>query len=283
MNIKTLIASSPLPNFESEILLAFLLKKDRTFIITYLDKNISSRNYSDFKKLEKKRLSGYSIAHILSEKEFFSLKFKINKHTLAPRPLTELMVEEALAKAISIPQDLIIVDIGTGSGAIIISLAKELRRLNPPLFKKIKFLAIDISRPALRIAQENLKKHRLSTKIKLFYGDLGNPLKKIDLRNNNLIITANLPYLTPKQSNTLPSIQKEPKIALEGGFDGLRLYDKLFKQLSNLECKHLTCICEFNSKQSAKISNLAKKYFKSGKFKLKKDLSKQTRFLVIEK
>lgn len=280
LSIKTIITNSSLPNFESEILLAFLLHKRREFIITHPERKININNYKKFKRLEKKRLAGYSIAHLVGEKEFFGLIFKVNKHTLIPRPLTELIVEEVITNPIS--PNTTIIDVGTGSGAIIISLAKELKKINYSLFKKINFIAIDISKPALKIAKENAKLHRLNNQINFYQGNLTEPIKPLDLSSQKLMITANLPYLTPQQTKTLPTIQKEPKIALNGGSGGLILYQKLFKQLDKIKYKELTCICEINPNQKKGMTNLIKKHFESAKFKFKKDLMKKDRFVIIK-
>lgn len=282
MDLKTVLVQSPLPSFESEILLAFLLQKKREFILAHPERRITEAKYIKFRKLEKKRLAGYSVAHLIGQKEFFSLKFKVTKDTLVPRPLTELLVEEIINIIQSIPQATII-DIGTGSGAIIVATAKELKKTHPNIFKKDTFIATDISPAALKVAKENIKYHHLDTKIKTYQGDLLSALKNKDFQHQELIISANLPYLSPHEIKSLPTIQKEVRSALVGGFDGLRLYKKLFQQLNKVSCKKFTCICEFNAQQKIAIHKLAQKYIPDVHCRFKKDLANKTRFMIIER
>lgn len=269
---------------EAEILASFLLNKTREHILGHPEIEISPSLYNKFKVLEKKRLKNYPIAYLIGEKEFYGLNFKVNKDVLVPRPETEMMVDKIIDilkqeknnKQTTRP---LIIDIGTGSGAIIVSIASELKKLWPDNFKNIEFKALDISADALKIARNNARLHNLKA-IKFYKGDLLNPVAK-SLTDRNLIIAANLPYLTPSQVKGSPSISREPELALVAGNDGLKYYRELFKQLENIKYKSLTLFCEIDPSQSDSITSLAKTYFPTAKLEIIKDLANLDRFLKI--
>lgn len=280
---------SSLPAAETEILLSFLLNKSRVFILTHPATAISPANYKKFRALETKRLKSWPLAYLTGQKEFYGLDFKVTPAVLTPRPETEMIVEKILNKIKEDESKLhrIIIDLGTGSGAIIIAVAQEIRRLFPNKFISTDFVAVDISPRALTVAKQNAKKHKLAGLIKFYRGDLLTPLAltKQKLLGRQLIIAANLPYLTPQQIKAAPSIQREPHLALAGGHDGLKYYRRLFQQLSRLDLNTtaLLLICEIDPDQKSLIENLAKRYFPAAHTKVDQDLSGQLRFLTISK
>ena len=239
MNVKTALnwASKKLINIPSntldaEILLAFVLKKDKVWLFTNLQKNISFLNLLKFKRLINKRSKYFPVAYLTNHKEFYGLDFKINKNVLVPRPLTEDIINKALKIiALNPKRPLTIADIGTGSGIIIISLAKKLSEQED--LNNFKFYASDISTSALKIAKYNAKKHNLQNNISFLKGSLLKPFKNLKI---DLILT-NLPYLTLNDFYKEKSIQQEPKIALIGNF-----YEQLFLQIKKdlQKSKYLT-------------------------------------------
>ncbi len=254
-------------------MLAFLLHKNREFLLTYPEKKISSTIYKKFKQLEEKRLNHWPIAYLLGHKEFYGLDFIVNQQVLTPRPETELIIDQVL-ELITIKKPDIIIDVGTGSGAIIITLAQKIK-------PRISFLATDISTSALKIANQNARHHRVDKKIKFYQGNLLTPI--IDkLSGRDLLITANLPYLTPKQIKNSPSIQWEPLLALNGGPNGLRYYYELFQQLNKVSYQSLTLLCEIDSTQKLEIKKLAQKYFSGCFLEIKKDLAGKDRLLILK-
>ena len=295
MTILDLQKKYHLPSGETEILMAFLLGKDKEFILTHPELIISPNVYKKFKELEKKRLAGWSIAVLIGHKEFYDLDFKVNKNVLVPRPETELMVDEILSITKKIKNDLMLVDLGTGSGVIIISVASEIKRINQLQYKKTIFRAVDISASALKVAKSNATLNKQDKKIKFLKGNLLEPLINKDDFNNllshELIIAANLPYLTPNQVNTSPSIKKEPRLALVAGSDGLKYYQELFKQVKEIKNifdfdsdpdKPITILCEIDPSQTKSIKALMKKYFSSAKIEIKKDLAGRNRLVIIK-
>jgi release factor glutamine methyltransferase len=257
-----------------ELILAYVLKKSREFIIAHPEHKLTKSQIAKSKLLIKKRLKGVPIAYLTGHKEFYGLDFKVNKNVLIPRPETELMIEEASNLITRNPQPITLVDIGTGSGCIIITLAS--------LIKNCKLLAIDISEKALVVTKQNAKLNNVYKKIKFLKGDLLKPIinSKFVIHNSKLIITANLPYLTPTQIKNSPTIKYEPKLALTAGLDGLKYYRQLFKQIKTLpNVKYV--LCEIDPSQTLKIKKLIKRELPKANCQIKKDLSGLNRLVVI--
>ncbi|MFA5886583.1 MAG: HemK/PrmC family methyltransferase [Patescibacteria group bacterium] len=286
--VSLIFKESALPRLETEILMAFLLHKNREFILTHPETKISPVLYKQFKVLETKCLKDWPVAYLTLKKEFYGLNFKVNPAVLIPRPETELFIDNILSliRDQTFLGELTIIDVGTGSGAIIIAVASELRRLFPTRFKKITLVGTDISVAALNIARQNVKNYKLNKKIKLYHGHLLMPLKlnKQKLLNREFIIAANLPYLTPAQIKKSPTISREPRLALDGGWLGLKYYRELFKQLAKLNSLGLKShvFCEIDPGQTLKIKLLAKKFFPAAKVKIQNDLAKKNRLLIIK-
>lgn len=239
---------------DAELLLAFVLGKNRSYILGHDEIVLTNKQNISFNKLIAQRARFVPVAYILGYKEFFGLKFKVTKDTLVPRPDSEILVEEAIKIA---NKQSTLIDIGTGSGCLIISVIKN---------TGVQGYGLDISSKALAIAKQNAKNHGLNKKIKFLKSNLLSNLK-ID-KSKNLIILANLPYLNTKEMKE-KTIQREPKSALYGGVDGLVYYKKLAKQLKPYS--NYTLLCEINPGQK----NGFKKIFPKAEFK--KDLSGRIR------
>ena len=266
---------------EAEILISFLLNKTRETVLIHPEIKINISLYKKFNRLQNKRLENHPIAYLTGQKEFYGLNFKVNKSVLVPRPETEMMVDKIIEETSQHLKDKpLLIDIGTGSGAIIISLAAELKKEYPDIYKNLQFIASDISRDALQIAKTNSKNLLGTKKIKFYRGNLLEPVKKI-VKNRNIIIAANLPYLSPAQVKESPSISREPRLALIAGSDGLKYYRLLFKQLQNSNYKSLILFCEIDPSQTKSITSLAKIFFPCANLKIIKDLSERDRFLKI--
>ena len=251
---------------DSEILLSTVLGKSREEILINLDEKINSRDIFSFKKLIERRSSKEPLAYILKEKEFWSKKFEVNESTLVPRPETELMLE----KLIKIYKDkkINILDIGTGSGCILISLLSEL--------KNSIGVGIDISTEALKIAKKNAKKHKINNKI-FFYNKSFTEIydRKFDL------IVSNPPYLLTKDIRNLQEDIKrfEPLIALDGGNDGLDVIKKVIYKAKNILKFDGMLALEIGNGQFRKVSNILFKNNFRIKYKLK-DYKDNTRIII---
>ncbi len=229
---------------DSEILLSKTLNKSREEILTNLDKKIDKKKFSKFKEYLKRRSKNEPIAYILQEKEFWSKKFAVDKSTLIPRPETELLVEKLLE--IFNNKRITILDIGTGSGCILISLLMNL--------KQSQGLGIDISKNAIRVARVNASKHKIFDRAKFHIKSAEQIIvdKKFDL------IVSNPPYIERKDIKNLSDDIKrfEPRMALDGGNDGLDLIKKvIYKSKEILKIKG-TLALEIGNEQIKKVSKI---------------------------
>jgi release factor glutamine methyltransferase len=266
--------------FEQEMLLSHILKKTREHVLTHPEIGLDKNQLAKYKELSARRLKNEPMAYILGHKGFYGLDFKVNRYTLIPRPETELLVEEIIKFK---PNDETIIDIGTGSGNIIISLAKNIQNKN-------KFYGIDISEKALKIAKLNSKKNKVGKKIKFIESDLLSYFlkNKNALKNKKIILVANLPYLSKNiYEHTPPDVKKyEPKSALISERDGLGHYKKLLKQLEqlikNFYMFRVTCYMEFSPEQKTKMIRLIKQYFPKSEIEFKKDLAQKWRMLIVK-
>ena len=271
------------PRLEADVLLFFVLQKSRAWVLSRPEFKLTRFQIFRIRNLARQRIKGKSLALLTGEKEFYGLRFKVNKHVLVPRPETEMMVDVIRKQKIENRKQTIFVDVGTGSGCIIISLAKKFKKLQYPI-PNIKYLAVDNSKKALRVAKQNAILHGLENKIKFLHGNLLSPLIKSNLITNYqspITILANLPYLTPEQLKHSPTVQFEPKNALVGGSDGLKYYRELFEQLKSLKNKKITVLCEIDDSQADAISELIKEKLPEYKFQIKKDLRGHFRLAII--
>ena len=214
-NIKSFI-------LDSEILLSTSLKLDRSRLILNLDKKIKDKEKNIFFNYIERRKKNEPIAYIIGFKEFWKNEFKVDKNVLIPRPDTEIIVEEVLNE-LNNNDSKKILDIGTGSGCIIISILKER--------KKCTGTGIDIEKKAIKLAKYNAKIQHIKNRIKFLNSDIDNfYLHKYDF------IISNPPYVKLHEINSLDKDIKnfEPKVALNGGIDGYTKIRLIIKKSSNL-------------------------------------------------
>ena len=204
-------------SLEAEILLRHTLNIDRSRLFVEYDSTLSLQQQTDFLNKIARRAEGVPAAYITCMREFYGLEFYVDEHVLIPRPETELLVEKTIEIARNYDSPLI-VDVGTGCGNIAVSLAANLPHA--------RIYANDISEKAVEVAEHNCKKHNVSKQIRLIAGDLLEPLDgPID------IIVANLPYVSTADLPTVNTNDFEPRIALDGGVDGLDIIRRLCCQV----------------------------------------------------
>jgi len=254
---------------EAEVLLGHVLGMSKTGLYTEPERSLTLAETERLCHLVRRRVDREPAAHIIGHCEFYGIDFYVNSHTLIPRPETELLVEKAveLARRISHQgEQITIADIGTGCGAIAISLALAL--------PEAKIYATDISPLALRVAEVNCRRHGVSGRVGLLQGNLLEPLPRaVD------VIVANLPYVKDCEVVDLsPEIREyEPTIALAGGRDGL---DKIREMLEHVQGKrgaHLGegsayLLLEIGQGQSEILTSLVNDYFPQANIELIPDL-----------
>lgn len=283
------------PRNEAELIIADILGKRTEDIIAYPKIKLTPTQLTKFNSAINRRINQEPIAYILNKKEFFNLSFFINESTLIPRPETELLVEKTL-KLIKNNKKYFIIELGTGSGCITISIAKNLPRKTINT-NGLQLLASDISNNSLNVAKKNATLHNVSRVINFKKGSLLEPfeenIKKLP-SNQHLVIIANLPYLSEKIYNdTSPSVKKyEPKIALISGKEGLDHYRELFNQILSLHNQVLKykkstihLIIEISPEQKAILEKEVPRTFadfSSMKLKFHKDLARKWRLLKIK-
>lgn len=211
------------PRLEAEILLAHARGSQRIELYTSFADPVAPDIRAKFRELVKRRAEGAPVAYLVGEREFFSLSFKVSPSVLIPRPETETLVVLALTYLKSLSSEGApprVIDVGTGSGAIVIALAKH--------FPGAEYLAVDKSPEALEIAKQNAAKHGVADKIQFSLGDLlaGQPENSLDL------IVSNPPYVSEAEYQALPRDVREfePKLALVGGPSGDEVVQKLVAQ-----------------------------------------------------
>ena len=229
---------------DSELLLSKAIKKDRKFILLNLDKELNQNEQDSFKSLILKRSKGKPLAYLTGLKSFWKHEFKVNEKVLIPRPDTEIIIEQVL-KIYKNKHYLNFLEVGVGSGCIALSILKE---------KKF-FLAtgIDLSEDCIKICRYNAKKLGLSNRIKLVKTDVDNLIfRKYDL------IVSNPPYIKKFDLKKLSRevINYEPKLALDGGLDGLSVIRKVIKKSSELIKTHGKLILEIGYDQKEQVKKI---------------------------
>lgn len=254
--------TSTSPSLDAEVLLCFVLGFTKSDLISNRKAQILPLKQSKYEELIKNRVKGLPVAYLTGFKEFYGLKFKVNKNVLIPRPETETLVEKIIFEMKN-RHSVKILDIGTGSGCIIVTLAKKLSNTN-------FYFGSDASPRALAVAEENANAHKV--KVKFIRSDLTRTTG-----TDYDIIIANLPYL----SGTLDdSVKFEPKSALIARKNGLELYEKLFKEISGSQHKPLLFL-EFGHDQQERIVQLAAQFLPDTHVEFFKDLFGIPRFARI--
>ncbi len=236
-------AGIPSARLDAEVLLAFLLRCDRLAFIKSPDDTLSEKQLADFDRLIARRAGGEPVAYLTGRKAFWSFVLKVNPTVLIPRPDTEVIVEEALSvvrqESWIRPR---ILDIGTGSGAIALALAREI--------PDASVTATDISKAVLKTAQKNAAALKLNHSIVFLEGDLFEPVGgRFDM------IVSNPPYIGAEEYESLPAGVKnfEPEEALRAGQTGLEFYEKLIYQAHGYLKENGWLLLEIGARQKQEV------------------------------
>ncbi len=278
MQIRELLKNSKVPSLDAEVLLAYVLGEDREYLIAWSEKEVAKDFILLFTEYEKRAISGEPVAYIVGKKEFYGLDFFVDERVLIPRPETEMMVAEVLGylkENSERKNHWKILDVGTGSGNIAVSIAKNLEDL------ALEIEAVDVSEEALEVARVNAAQHGVDDKIHFFQGDL---LEFAEEGEKFDVIVANLPYIGTMRNNFVEGNVKkyEPNSALFGGADGLALYKKLFQQIHDKKVRFDAMFGEFGDGQREELKELLNKYFEQS-WRIEKDLAGIDRLFVVNK
>lgn len=265
------------PRLNGELILAHSMGLCREGLYIHLKDDIRDEEREVFENLIKRRIQGEPLQYILGHQEFWSIDFKVDPRVLIPRPETEILVEEGISiiSHISSKKRPFVLDLGTGSGAIAISLAKEI--------KEIFLVATDISLDALLLAKENARYLSVLDRIKFINGDLFNPISS----SANLfdLIISNPPYIIDQEINLLSKEVKdyEPRIAIDGGPDGLEFYRRIISQSPFYLCEEGWLLLEIGRGQAEKVLEMIEREGYFHKPDLIKDLSGVKRVLKAQR
>lgn len=255
------------PNLKTKIIIANVLKMKKEQLLINNKQELKEQEIQEIDKKIEQLVNGKPLQYITEKQEFMGLEFYVNENVLIPQPDTEILVEKTI-EVVNKTKKNKILDMCTGSGCIAISLAENI--------KNAQIKAVDISNKALDIANKNAINNSVENKIKFFYSDMfSNIEEKFD------IIVSNPPYIETKTIKTLSQeVQNEPKLALDGGEDGLDFY----KIIANEAYKHLEdngiLIVEIGYNQKEKVIKLFEKTKKYKNIECKKDYSNNDRIII---
>lgn len=266
--------TSDLPQLDAQLIIAHVLDKPRTWIITHADTPLTAPQIAATTQAFDEYQAGTPLPYILGHWDFFGLEFDITKDVLIPRPETELLVEKAIARLKASPERRTVADIGTGSGAIAVSLAMHI--------PDARILATDISLAALKIAQHNARKFHVHHLIDFLQCDLlPQHIGNLSIDRHFDLICANPPYIPTETLQQLPIFGREPTLALDGGADGLDLYRRLFKIAPDWLAPHGMLLLEIESTLGVQALSLAFDTFSNATIHLHQDLAGHDRLLEI--
>lgn len=276
-----------------DLIISRVINKSREFVLTHSEYRLGKYQALRIRNYSSRRIKGEPLAYILGHKEFFRLDFKVDKNVLIPRSETELLVEKALKllrtkkyppAGEAVQQKTNIIDVGTGSGNIIISMADSLKNSS----RKLSYLAIDRSKKALAIAEHNAKRHKLNKKIEFIHGHTLKSIlsnKQYVIQNTKYIILANLPYVSFRNYKKYHNqLKYEPRSALLSKRNGLDHYNNLLKQIKTLDTNfkiQITVLIEFSPEQKIELERIIKDFFPAAKTGFVKDLAGKWRVCKI--
>ncbi len=254
------------PDNTGLVLLSHILKRPKTWILAHPEYPLTPEELSDLQEDLDKLLQGFPLPYLLGQWEFYGRSFFITPNVLIPRPETELLVEIAIQSARQY-QSPLIVDVGTGSGVVAISLAAEL--------PDARVVATDLSLEALHVAKINTQRLGQTT-VNFIQTDLLTPLSmQFDL------ICANLPYIPRQRLSKIPVTRWEPGLALDGGQSGLNIINRLLDQAKSRLTRRGMILLEIDSTLGKRAIDMAMKYFPDYDCRIIQDLTQRDRILSI--
>ncbi len=266
----------PNARLDAEVLLCHAMGRDRAWLLIHMQDQLDDQGLRIFEKSIDRRSVREPLQYITGIQEFWGLSFKVTPDVLIPRPETEFVVEAALKTVTGHPAP-VIIDLCTGSGCIVISLAKEL--------PKARFFATDRSDRALHIAQENARQNGVADRIRFLDGDLFGPVEEMDLRGRLDCIVTNPPYVRSDELATLqPEVRDfEPEMALIAGPEGTEIAERILHEAPEYLKTGGSLIMEMGIGQSTRLRKILDDTGRFGSIELVKDLAGIERVIVVRR
>ena len=261
------------PRLTAELLLSFVLGMQRIELYMHFDKEVEKNNLEKLRALVKRCLDHEPVQYLIGRTEFYSLSMKVSSSCLIPRPETELLVERAIEFLRTRTGTQYVCDLCTGSGCIAVAIGKN--------YPDVKIIATDICDKALSVAAENVAKYNLADKIELLQGNLFEPvINQLDVKEFDLI-TCNPPYISRSEYENLdPKVKNhEPKLALDGGVEGLDIYNKIAADIGRHLKKDGLILLEIGYLQGPQVKILLEETKVFASVKIEKDLSNNDRIV----
>ena len=256
------------PNLDAQVLLAHIQQKPTAWVLAHPDEHLDTTKTKALKEALTKLQNGIPLPYVLGYKEFYNLDFSVSPDVLIPRPETEELVEYALGW-IRHKENARILDMGTGSGCIPITIAR-----NAP---NVSLVAVDRSSAALNIARQNATKHEAADQIEFIESDLFNDLEHTTFD----LITANLPYIPTKTLKTLDVFTREPTLALDGGDNGLSIISRFLRDAPKFINPNGLLLLEIDVSHGKEALETAQRSFPATNIDLVQDLTGRDRFIHI--
>ena len=261
----------PDARLEAEVMVMNVMRMPRQDLFAHQEDEATTQHEQDIQGILDRRRTREPLAYILGYREFYGINLLVNPDVMVPRPETETMVEHALFMALMGMESaqLVIADVGTGTGAIAINLAIHI--------PAARIYAVDLTDPVLNVASYNIHSHNVADRVTLCQGDLLAPVpEKVDL------VVANLPYIPTERIHTLqPEVQWEPRAALDGGKDGLDLVRGMMSQATAKLNDQGIILLELDPEQMPVASEIALQHFPEANVTIEQDLARQDRILVV--
>ncbi len=255
---------------DAEVLLAHVLKRPREWLWAHDDRPLTVAQARRFRELLAQRSRRVPVAYLTGLKEFFGEPVRVNRSVLVPRPDTEVLVEAGLRFLQDRPEARDVIDLGTGSGAIAIAVSRHCPRA--------RIQALDNDDRALQVARANVRARRMSGRVQVRRSDLFQRARPADL------VLANLPYLSAAARRHLPlDVRHEPKTALNGGADGLRLIRRALADAPRMLRSGGAMVIECDPRQARSVVRLARSTFPGATIGVLADLSRRSRAVEVRR